>query len=329
MTGEPGVPFVEAANHWTGREGQTPAWIIVHGTAGFTTAQDVAVYFADPNTQASAHYVIGMDGTIIQCVDEEDAAWSNGPISGPPGTSGDGIHHDPWWDSGINPNLRTIAVEHVKSHTDNSDTLTDAQKLASFHLQQHICQRWQIPMHYADATGGIIGHYSMDPVNRSRCPGPYPWDELETFLKGSSSMIPIGWKDNPQTGILTAPNGVPIVKGFREYILQHGWDANNWPLVPEQASTPLEMSNPGLGGGTRQIFRWKMLEWTQDRGVFEAWVGQELLATQMALHQYTTAANITQVAQALNALIALAAQIKNDGDTITTAAQAALKALGQ
>lgn len=292
MIAEPGVPFIQAANHWTGREGQTPRYVILHGTAGFTLAHDVAVYFANPATQASTHYVIGQDGTIIQMVDESDAAWANGPITGPPGVSGDGIHHDSWWDSGINPNLLAIAIEHVKPHTDNSDVLTDAQKQASFRLILHVCQRHNIPMQYATAQGGIIGHYSTDPVSRSHCPGPYPWDDLWAFLKGSSTMgVPSGWTDDGTT--LKAPNDLVVVLGFRDYVLAHSWDARNLPCENEAHCDQLEYSNPGLGGGSKQRFNTITLEWTSDRGVFQAYTGPELIKQEQIIAQQ--AAQIQQL----------------------------------
>lgn len=88
-------------------------------------------------------------------------------------------------------------------------------------------------------------------------------------------MIPAGWKDDGTT--LTAPNGVPVIQGFREWVLSHPWDSGNWPLAPSAGRNPLEDSNSSLGGGTFQIFRWSMLEWTTDRGVFVSWIGQELI----------------------------------------------------
>jgi N-acetyl-anhydromuramyl-L-alanine amidase AmpD len=187
MTDEAGALWIPSPNRWHGREGKTPHYVILHGTAGFTTAQDVAHYFADSSSQVSANYVVGRDGVICQCVSEADAPWANGGISGPSGHAGNGLHHDSWWDSGINPNLLTIAIEHVKPHIDNSDVLTEAQKQASFKLIKHICERHHIPKRYATNQGGITGHFSMDPVNRSRCPGPYPWDELWAFLKKSEA----------------------------------------------------------------------------------------------------------------------------------------------
>lgn len=171
MVDEAGAVWIPSPNYFENRNGYTPKWIIVHGTAGFNSARDVGTYFQ--TADVSANYVIGQDGTIVQCVAEKDGAWGNGVIS---------TGHDPWWTSSVNPNWVTISIEHVKPHTDNSDVLTDAQKAASFRLISHICARHKIAPRRADANGGITGHYSIDPVNRSRCPGPYPWDELFSYL---------------------------------------------------------------------------------------------------------------------------------------------------
>ena len=163
-------------------------FIIVHGTAtpGYS-AQDTARDFQNPAKKVSAHYVIGRDGTVVQCVDEANSAWANGIITGTPGIAGDGVHHDAWWSQfNRDPNSITISIEHSKWTHDNSDQLTDEQKRASFALIASICERHGVPKGPATAAGGITGHYSIDPVKRYFCPGPYPWDELWAHLKGSS-----------------------------------------------------------------------------------------------------------------------------------------------
>lgn len=88
-------------------------------------------------------------------------------------------------------------------------------------------------------------------------------------------VIPTGWHDDGAT--LTAPNGQRVVLGFRRYVLTRSWDATNLPLQAENGRSPLEESNPALGSGTQQIFTRTMLEWTSKRGVFEGWMGPELL----------------------------------------------------
>jgi hypothetical protein len=283
MPDEPGVLWIPNSNAFLYRHGYQPKYIIAHATAGGTSAQAIAEYFKSTeggNNPVSSHYIIGQDGTIVQCVLEKDGAWANGVI-----TNG----HDPWWDDSVNPNDITISIEHCKPSADNSDALTPAQQAASFKLINALCARWHIPMQAADANGGITGHFSIDPANRSHCPGIYPFDDLYQYLQqgGDTPMTPCtpqGWHDTGTT--LKAPNGVPVVKGFRDYILgDPTWDVDNWPLQPEEARNPLEVSNPSLGAGTQQIFRLCALEWTPARGVFTAWIGQEVIALRKLIHK--------------------------------------------
>ena len=105
-------------------------------------------------------------------------------------------------------------------------------------------------------------------------------------------MIPTGWKDDGQT--LTAPNGVAVRLGFRDYVLSHGWDAGNYPLAPEQGVSLLEASNPSLGGGSQQLFRMSMLAYTVARGVFLEWTGQELAFVRGQLATYYPQVKVLQ-----------------------------------
>jgi N-acetyl-anhydromuramyl-L-alanine amidase AmpD len=184
--------WIPSPNFDPGHQGydMSKGFIIVHGTAtpGYS-AQDTARDFQDPTKKVSAHYVIGRDGTVIQCVDEANSAWANGGPTGTPGIAGDGVHHDAWWSQfNRDPNSITISIEHSKWTHHNSDQLTDEQKRASFVLIASICERHGIPKGPATAAGGITGHYSIDPVERYFCPGPYPWDELWAYLKGDEML---------------------------------------------------------------------------------------------------------------------------------------------
>ena len=46
-------------------------------------------------------------------------------------------------------------------------------------------------MHDADNNTGITSHASIDPVNRARCPGAYPWDALFAYLNGGNQPMTI------------------------------------------------------------------------------------------------------------------------------------------
>jgi hypothetical protein len=146
-------------------------YLILHGTAGGVSAKSIAAYFKSTEGSSnplSSHYIVGQDGHIIQMVKESDGAFANGVVS----NSG-------WLG---NPNFYTISIEFVKNSTDNSDPLTQAQKQSGLSLIRDICLRNNIGMHPADNTSGITGHFSIDPVNRARCPGNFPWAELWNYL---------------------------------------------------------------------------------------------------------------------------------------------------
>src|SRR6266702_6567630 len=116
---------VPADNVFPGYWGHAPKWLVLHKTAGFHTAQDVAAFFQTVPDKRSAHYVVGQDGAIVQCVSEADGAGANCCLE---------AGHAAFLPTDINLNLITISIEHVDPTLDNSTALTDAQKAASFTL---------------------------------------------------------------------------------------------------------------------------------------------------------------------------------------------------
>lgn len=198
------------------------SFIILHGTAGGSSAQEIADYFVGTESTAnpvSSHYIIGQDGTVVQTVSEEDGAYGNGVVNNPNWTG--------------NPNYYTVSIEHVKSSNDNSEPLTPAQQAASFALIKDICQRNGIGMHDADDTTGITGHFSIDPVNRARCPGNYPWQELWTYLNGGETTMTIDLTNatvashfsGSDNVIWTCKNGFIVGHAILDFYRKFGGDA--------------------------------------------------------------------------------------------------------
>ena len=250
------------------RSGYTgPLSVVVHKTAspGNPSAEDIAHFFQHDTTgMKSVHYIVGRDGEIVQCVSEKDGAGGNGILD--PG-------HDSFWDhTGVSdPNLCTISIEHVDSDPNNGTPVTDAQKAASFALIGDICKRHYIPLER------IFEHRSLQPINRARCPGNYPMDELRQHVAtvlAEVAGIPQGWSDDGT--ILTAPNGHKVVQGFRAYVLNNPWKAENVPIGEAYDANPIEQSNPLSGAGTRQDFRYASLGQTQQLGVYLIPLGDEL-----------------------------------------------------
>lgn len=239
--------------------------IVIHKTAcgAVCSAESQGVFFQTNPEEKSVHYVVGKDGHVVQCVHEKDGAGGNCCLEN---------GYDLFWDKAptkSNLNMCTFSIEHCDYTNDNSDPLTDAQKQASFKLVAYLAHKYAIGMDH------IKGHNSIAPQSRARCPGNYPWQELFQYLKGEGVTVPAGWNDN--NGILTCPNGKTAKLGFRQHILDSNWDASDYILQEEQYVNSVEESNTSLGAGSFLVTRNKRLEWTQTRGVFEGWLGQEYL----------------------------------------------------
>lgn len=86
------APFIQAGRYRKGRRGHSPTIIVVHWSAGWGDAGDIAAYFVDPKKtvtgpdgkptvvprDASYHLAIGRGGEVVQMVDTDDTAWHAG-----------------------------------------------------------------------------------------------------------------------------------------------------------------------------------------------------------------------------------------------------------
>ncbi len=262
----PAIPmYVPADNVFLDQN--IPLWVVIHKTAGFRSAQDVANFFATVPDKRSVHYIIGQDGAVVQCVDERHGAGGNCCLE---------TGHDSFWPTNINLNWLTISVEHVDPALDNSTPVTPAQKQASFLLVADICKRHGI------TASRIVGHNSIAPQSRARCPGTYPMDELRAYVTTQlgGTQVPIGWTDDGTT--LTAPNGITVVQGFRARVLQ-GWDPTNLPLEKERNVDTVEQADPSIGAGSIQTFTNTRLGWTATKGIYMIPIGAELLLAESKL----------------------------------------------
>jgi N-acetyl-anhydromuramyl-L-alanine amidase AmpD len=205
----PRADWIPHNHYWPGRQKHTIRYIIIHAVAGaYSSAADTAEQYRRGKADIGPHYIVDRAGRIVQCVREENAAWSNGAV-----TAG----FDTWWGSRGNPNLETLSVEFVKTRGDHSDAITRAQIEAGFLLIAHLMRKWQIPPRWADSAGGITGHFSIDPVNAKYDPGPFPWDELFHSLLAPAErpVSHITYAAAPTRNPAMRSNGLPEQPGAR------------------------------------------------------------------------------------------------------------------
>lgn len=130
-------------------------FIIIH-TAEGTKAGTIA-WFRNPKSRASAHYVVGLDGEVVQMVAEADTAFHGGGAT-------------------INP--YSIGIEHEGYAHRN--TWTRPQVLASALLVRYLCAKYRMPVERTT----VIGHYETEPRTRTD-PGPhFKWADYLSLVRG-------------------------------------------------------------------------------------------------------------------------------------------------
>ena len=167
------IRWVGTPNYREGRRGYKPIAIVSHQTAG--RYPGCKSWMMNPKAQASAHYLINRAGEIFQLVKEKDTAWHVG------------IANKPTWTlyNGINPNYYTLGIEHECYPDVGGDgNLTELQYQATLFLHKQLIEKYNIPIDREH----LIGHYQIDSVNRSNCPGKnFPWSRLISDLKGNKN----------------------------------------------------------------------------------------------------------------------------------------------
>jgi hypothetical protein len=117
-----------------------------------------------------------------------------------------------------------------------------------------------------------------------------PYSLLMLEPQGGTMPIPTNWTD--ANGVLTAPNGVKVIRGFREYLLNNPAFASfaGLPLTKEYSTGN---TNNRDGSGVEQIFERGGLCWTEGKGVYLMDTGRLLEETRDAMND--ARARIAQV----------------------------------
>jgi len=138
--------------NWSTRAGASIDAIILHDT-GARTAESTLKWFENPGAQVSSHYVIGRDGTIYRCVQDEAKAWHAG-ISA-------------LWSE---DNLNRVSIGIELTNTGN-EVYPEAQYQSLVDLTAQLVRRYRISLNR------IVGHrHVCVPQGRKQDPNNhFPW----------------------------------------------------------------------------------------------------------------------------------------------------------
>lgn len=153
-----------------GRSGQTIDRIVIHITDAPTTSSTVN-HFSAAGAQASAHYLVGQDGEIVQFVSEADTAWHARGVN----SRSIGIEHVAVKQGGV-----TYPRPNGGSQTFPFMPPTDIQYAESAALVAHLCDKYRLTPNRTT----IIGHREADPrTTHGSCPdGAWNWDHFMNLV---------------------------------------------------------------------------------------------------------------------------------------------------
>jgi len=150
--------WIGSPNHYNGRAGWPVVAIVIHTMAGTLSSCDA--WFANPASQVSSHFGIGLKGEQHQYVKLSDGSWANGIIE--PGSQWPSIVGN-----SANPNYQTVSIE-TEDEGSGATPVTDAQYASTLAVSRLALQTYP-------SIKYLMGHNIISPSSRSQCCGDRWW----------------------------------------------------------------------------------------------------------------------------------------------------------
>ena len=151
------VRWVPSPNHDARKDIAAPDMIVLHYT-DMTSAEAAVARLCDPAARVSAHYLVTMDGEVVQMVAEERRAWHAGVST---------------WFGLDDLNSRSIGIElDSPGHRPTAPTFPDAQIEALLVLLADLRGRWPVPV------WNVVAHSDIAPTRKIDPGEAFPWHRL-------------------------------------------------------------------------------------------------------------------------------------------------------
>ena len=154
--------------------GKTNKYLVIHFVGATGGAEANCKYFQSNYRGASAHYFVGHQGEIWQCVEDKDVAWHVGANS----------YKHPYC-----RNSNSIGIEMCcKKDSKGTWYFEDATVKATIELVKELMAKYKIP------AANVIRHYD---VTGKQCPEPYvrdaaAWNAFKAALTGATTTVTTG-----------------------------------------------------------------------------------------------------------------------------------------
>ena len=147
-------------NRWFGRPYGPPIAFVLHTQSGGESG--TLAEFVSSSSQFSAHYSVGLDGTLDCWIDPGDRAWSNGILE--PGNTWAVVANACGVDPSLNPNHVTVTCE-TEDGGDLAQPVTDRQYAGVVCAVREARARFPTSLQY------LVAHADISPQSRAQCPG--------------------------------------------------------------------------------------------------------------------------------------------------------------
>lgn len=169
------VVWFQSPNFGDRPEGSVVDTIVLHHTAGGSLTGTVK-WFWMPESQVSAHFTVGRDGSIVQHLSTYKRAWHAG------------VSVDAFGRKGVND--FSVGIE-IDNEGDGEHPYSEVQLLAVEHLVSVLMRRFSIRQ--------ITSHeFIAEPQGRKNDPIKFPWERMERFhvplfygLKKDAKSLPV------------------------------------------------------------------------------------------------------------------------------------------
>lgn len=171
------------------RNGHIPDLIVCHITDG---AYDGTIEWEqNPDSEVSSHFIIARDGRVVQMVDINQCAWTQGLSASLISQATLKVVRD----RGVNPNDYCVSIEHEGFYEKTKGALTDAQLASTIEVIKFIISEVKriygidIPVNRQH----IVGHCEINPINKEQCPGElFPFERIIAAINKKEGVIGVG-----------------------------------------------------------------------------------------------------------------------------------------
>lgn len=200
MTDYAKATWIGSPNFTPNRAGHNPnwtpadpgTWIVLHTTV--CCEGPARARFLTSAQQASATYLVRLDGGVEQFVAERDAPWTNGTMIG------------------VGSNLDSITIEHEDCGAFNGPR-TPALYEASAQLVANISKRRGIPLVHRGAGGGVLRHRECQGASTACCDSLDMDRIIARAVAINAPPPPVDTRPEWQRNYMAAPTTFQLLRG--------------------------------------------------------------------------------------------------------------------